>query len=549
MASPIRQKAALAAALLIAAVGLLGHQLYPLLRRWAEALPEDKVGLQIERLRWLRPAVRRPPSLSSPREEEERGLFMDVLAARHADVLVLPFSATQAVSLDRTARSLMTVLFGRRAGEVRARSGAAPATFCHVSRSGRRARRAAVGTLARGTGCAGARRRRLPSAAGARLSSSRAPALRFGAARQGGRFGCLACGSRVARAPRRQSSGREGDFAAQEKLLKEALAGDPDGGHGYFQLAWFYVQRRDPQSAQKVMLSYPELRKQTQHPVELGNQIGMGADLLWRAGEPDLARPLLEFCAELQTGSGEQMQCEERLAAMQQNYASAAEHARESAERYSDAGAAAAYVRYLFLQGQSEAAWKAFDRWSLRLQRDNLQYAAAFGDRVLGRSDREIVNAVAQWTVLEQRPSIEGQLRDDRLFVALFPDRDASAETLALFEAAAGGSEAKFYVDLAKGYLAFERRDYKGAADAWRSVDRHLTLSFCLRGQVRKSKPGSNSSAGVCPVSGSQLVANPTVQRAAEARSDGVVGGRASLRVAELNPGNRCLPCTRPAGP
>ena len=90
------------------AVCSLGYQLRWNIKQWIWGLPEDTIELQIrESLRRDGPAAR-PPSISSPQELAERAVFMDVLSARRADVLVLPFNPAQAVSLDRTARSLMT---------------------------------------------------------------------------------------------------------------------------------------------------------------------------------------------------------------------------------------------------------------------------------------------------------------------------------------------------------------------------------------------------------------------------------------------------------
>src|SRR5262249_28625658 len=66
--------------------------------------------------------------------------------------------------------------------------------------------------------------------------------------------------------------------------------------------------------------------------------------------------------------------------------------------------------------------------------------------------------------------------------VSLFPDRDASEQTLAMFKAAAHGGAAQLYIHLATGHLAFARHDYKGALEAWRSVDAHLANDSAKKG-------------------------------------------------------------------
>jgi len=278
---------------------------------------------------------------------------------------------------------------------------------------------------------------------------------------------------------------RRGDTALEEKLRTEAVQANVDDWNGYWNLGWMYAERGDLPAAQKILFAYPKFHAGADNPVELGNEASQGAGVLLRAGEPELAKPLLELCANLDTGSAAQMHCEERLAVMAGDYAAATSHAQHSLERYPTYSTAVPYIRYLFLTGRNDEAWKAFDRWSARMFDDQIQDAAVYGDRVLGRSDQEIVDAAQRWSVREDYPGRLAWHRDERMFMALFPDRDASEQTVALFQSSAKGPVARLYVGLARGYLAFQRRDYKAALEAWRDVDQHLTGDSFQRGEAK----------------------------------------------------------------
>jgi hypothetical protein len=272
-----------------------------------------------------------------------------------------------------------------------------------------------------------------------------------------------------------ESANRRGDIVLEERLRHEALQANPDDWNAYWRLGWIYLERHNLQQVQETLLAYPKFRTKKQHPVELGNKASDAASMLLRAGETEMARPLLELCAKLRTGSGAQMQCDETLAVMSGDYAAATDHARRNLERYPSSDNALSFIRYLFMRGHAEEAWEAYDQWSMRFFDDEIQNAAAFGDRVLGRSDEEIIDAAAHWKHRPDDVGREDWLRDERLFVALFPDRDASEQTLSIFRSAVKGHAARLYVDLAKGYLAFQRREYKAALESWRAVDQHLT--------------------------------------------------------------------------
>ena len=271
------------------------------------------------------------------------------------------------------------------------------------------------------------------------------------------------------------AANQRGDTAVEEKLRREALQASPEDWNAYWRLGWVYLERRDLQQAQETLLAYPSFKTRKQHPVELGNDASNGANILLRAGETEMARPLLELCANLRTGSGSEMQCNATLAVMSGDYATATDYVRSNLERYSSTDNAVTFIRYLFMQGHAEDAWQAYDQWSARFFNDKLQDAAAFGDRVLGRSDEEIIEAASRWKLHGDATAHEDGLRDERLFVSLFPDRDASEHTVAIFQARVKGNAFTLYVDLAKGYLAFQRREYKAALEAWRRIDRHLT--------------------------------------------------------------------------
>lgn len=93
------------------AAGLLTYRFYdPVLDYWAHRdTIDDQLAAAI--------AGSAPGTIplvgSSPYEEDERALFLDVLATQRAEVLVVPPQAMQAQALDRTARSLIAQRLAR----------------------------------------------------------------------------------------------------------------------------------------------------------------------------------------------------------------------------------------------------------------------------------------------------------------------------------------------------------------------------------------------------------------------------------------------------
>lgn len=106
-----RSKLMLAIALLLVAAGLLTYRFYdPVLDYWAH---RDAVDDQIAAAIAGNAPGTIPLVESSPSEENERALFLDVLATQRAEVLVVPPQAMQAQAPDRTARSLMAQRLAR----------------------------------------------------------------------------------------------------------------------------------------------------------------------------------------------------------------------------------------------------------------------------------------------------------------------------------------------------------------------------------------------------------------------------------------------------
>jgi hypothetical protein len=229
-------------------------------------------------------------------------------------------------------------------------------------------------------------------------------------------------------------------------------------------------------AAQRTLLAYPQFHAPSYRPVELGNEALEGIWMLRHAGEPELAWPLLELCAGLDTGSAAQMRCQELMALVRGDYASAENHALRNYQRYPGYDTPASYIVYRFLLGRQTEAWAAFDQWSSRGYSESMQPVAVLGEQLQGGSDADIAAAAARWPLREAHVERVGWRRDERLFRALFPDRVASTDTVQLLQrSASSSSNAKFWVDLARGYLAFQGRDYQGALEAWRGPDKHLT--------------------------------------------------------------------------
>lgn len=146
--------------------------------------------------------------------------------------------------------------------------------------------------------------------------------------------------------------------------LQAAIAKDPDVWSNYGGLGGSLILfRGDYEGAAKAYLSYPGFSAtQPSDPVALAASAQAAGWSLYRAGYPELAKPLLKIAADLDTGSAASLLSSQLLLQMDGNFLGAAAAARTRANAYNSASAYRDYLTLLHVLGASTDAWKGFSQ-------------------------------------------------------------------------------------------------------------------------------------------------------------------------------------------
>lgn len=257
---------------------------------------------------------------------------------------------------------------------------------------------------------------------------------------------------------------------------RELLALDPGSWEARWRLARGYLEGGQAGDAQKALLAFPGFSDHSgHHVVGLSNRAFEAGELLYRHGEPQLAKALFLQSTGLRTGSAREMHSRELLAVLDNDLESALHGAREQLERYSDGAASMRVLLYQLLLGREDAAWQEFSGFASRF--DYRPWPAAFvGHRMQG------VEGAALETWLERekardttRDYLTNALRERHAFMLALIDRKPGAEALALVRRAArANNDSPFYPQLAEGYIALRNGDYAAAADRLSGPHRDL---------------------------------------------------------------------------
>lgn len=176
-------------------------------------------------------------------------------------------------------------------------------------------------------------------------------------------------------------SGAPTDVVAE---LRSSISQDPDAWDNYYELARVLMERDgNLVEAQKVYLSYPAFRKEApeQRVRVANNASAAGSEFYWR-GQYELARPLYEISANLNTGSEGSMSSAIRLSLLDGDWESAAEGSLERAMRYQNPYGYRDYLSLLHVLGQGRDARAGFSQVSARYSDPAVWYSQLVDQRM-----------------------------------------------------------------------------------------------------------------------------------------------------------------------
>lgn len=187
--------------------------------------------------------------------------------------------------------------------------------------------------------------------------------------------------------------------------MRAGIASDPDEWDNYAGLGGILIQRRgEYDEAQRVYLSYPLFKtRATQRLVELGNAAYLaGSELYWQ-GQPDLARPLYEIAADLDTGADSSMTSAARLAQLDGEYETAAEIFFQRGMRYHSAYAYRDYLSLLYVMGHGVEADAGFSQVTEAFQGPQVWLAQLVGQRMIGMTAGQFRRWITSKEIIEAR--------------------------------------------------------------------------------------------------------------------------------------------------
>jgi len=223
--------------------------------------------------------------------------------------------------------------------------------------------------------------------------------------------------------------------AGNIERLRAAIKADPEGWNNYHGVGDLLIQLKGAYAeAQRTFLSYPAFKAGGDADlVGLSNKAYQaGSDLFWR-GQVDLARPLYQIAADLETGSAASMTSAARLAQLDGDYPIAASIFLARATRYADAYAYRDYLSLLHVMGHGDEARSGFLQIAERSDNPQSWVAALVGQRMSGASFEQMKS----WVLSEE---IRGaHFRGERFapfFATLWmtTDRKPTAEFAKLME-------------------------------------------------------------------------------------------------------------------
>jgi hypothetical protein len=276
------------------------------------------------------------------------------------------------------------------------------------------------------------------------------------------------------------------DTSGEIAVLEEAIRGQPEDWSGYMGLARAQLRAWDMTAAQRALNSFPPFAREPEQRVALANHAHDGGNLLARAGEPELARPLFERARDYRTGAAAEMWSGLWLALYDEDYGAARDWAERLHRRYrNDWGLTDAAI-FSFLTGDAEGGWQRFDQATREFRTATPWEAAFVGHRMAGTDRAGAAAFAGRWKLAGGPPHFEALLREHFLFNLLMIDRAVDEETLAIMAPFAGKGGDRAFVILSAAYHAFKRGDYAGAVPRFRELDDVL-----INVSVNAKRPGA----------------------------------------------------------
>jgi hypothetical protein len=217
--------------------------------------------------------------------------------------------------------------------------------------------------------------------------------------------------------------------------MRAGIKSDPQEWDNYQGVGGLLIQRRgDYAEAQRVYLSYPLFKtRATQRVVELGNVAYVaGSELYWQ-GQPDLARPLYQIAADLDTGADSSMTSAARLAQLDGDYETAAEIFLQRGMRYGSAYAFRDYLSLLYVMGHGAEADAGFSQVAEAFQGPQAWHAQLVGQRMNGMTADQLRRWMTSKEISDARN--RGQrFAGHYAMISETTDRKPNANTVTLLE-------------------------------------------------------------------------------------------------------------------
>lgn len=197
--------------------------------------------------------------------------------------------------------------------------------------------------------------------------------------------------------------------------LKAAIEKDPDVWDNYSGLGGSLIQfRGDYEGAAKAYLSYPGFSaKAPADRVELALAAHGAGWTLYRAGQWELAKPLLQIAADLDTGSAATLLSKQLLLSLDGDYVGAASAARDRANAYNNVSGYRDYLALLHVLGASADAWKGFSQLHSSFDSPQIWVSALVGHGHDGANEK----VVRAWLL---RPEIRTAKFQNRTFASYY---------------------------------------------------------------------------------------------------------------------------------
>lgn len=217
--------------------------------------------------------------------------------------------------------------------------------------------------------------------------------------------------------------------------MRAGIKSDPNLWDNYSGVGGLLIHRRGEYGeAQRVYLSYPPFKtRATKRPVEVANDAYLaGSELYWR-GQADLARPLYQIAADLNTGADSSMTSAARLAQLDGDYETAAEILLERGMRYQSAYAYRDYLSLLYVMGHGPEADAGFSQIAEAFDGPQAWLGQLVGHRMSGLT----ADQFRRW--ITSREIVEARNRGQRFagyytMISATTDRKPDANTVKVLE-------------------------------------------------------------------------------------------------------------------